>query len=118
MAEHITLMEASSRVWSLCHLSRSRANFGLTFLLLGDNVGVVAAGSNGRARYFALLKHIRRAAAFLLASDIVVSDRWIESSRNAADAPSRWFMSSNRVVWLRYLRGGWRLYDERFEQPF
>ena len=81
--DHITLLEASTRLWVLKHLSRAARNYGRRhLLLLGDNMSTVVAGSRGRCSDFRLLCRLRAGLAYFLTCDLFVSDRWLKSERN------------------------------------
>ena len=58
-------------------------------LVLGDNVALVLAQCRWRSRLFALFVIIRRAAAYILAGDMIIVSGWIMSEMNTSDAPSR-----------------------------
>ena len=56
--------------------------------VLGDNVALVLTQCRWRSRLFARFVILRRAAAYILARDMVVVSRWIMSEMNTSDAPS------------------------------
>ena len=56
--------------------------------VLGDNVALVLTQCRWRSRLFAFIVMLRRAAAYILARDMVTVSRWIMSEMNTSDAPS------------------------------
>ncbi|CAE7187344.1 unnamed protein product [Symbiodinium necroappetens] len=82
--EHINLKEARVCLMSLRRLCRTTRNLGTTALTITDNLVSALAFEKGRSGS-------RRAAAYQMAGRIQWRLRHIESKRNVADAPSRWF---------------------------
>lgn len=87
--EHINILElraASSAVrWVLSHPS----SLCRRLLLLSDSQVAVGALSKGRSSSFQVLRRLRFIASHLLAGGIQLYSRWITSTSNPADGPSR-----------------------------
>ena len=87
--EDILVLEA--RAWMICverlckHINGTKRRRPV----LGDNVALVLTQCRWRSRLFARFVVLRRAAAYILARDMVVVSRWIMSEMNTNDAPSR-----------------------------
>ena len=58
-------------------------------LVHGDNMALVLTQCRWRSRLFALIVILRRAAAYILARDMVIVSRWTMSEMKTSDAPSR-----------------------------
>ncbi|CAE7204167.1 unnamed protein product [Symbiodinium sp. CCMP2592] len=89
--EHINFKEARVCLMSLRRLCRTSRNLGTTALTITDNLVSALAFEKGRSGSRPLNNLCRRAAAYQLAGRIQWRLRHIESKRNVADAPSRWF---------------------------
>ena len=85
----IHLKEAHSLLAAVKHCSRNHLQHGMRFLILSDSMCCVLAVSKGRCSNRVLLHYMRRLAAELLASGIVLRVRWIPSEWNTADSGSR-----------------------------
>ena len=63
-------------------------------LFLIDNMGVTLAFSRSRSSHFRILRQIRQASAYLLATNSSASFRWLPSELNSSDEPSRLYDSA------------------------
>jgi hypothetical protein len=86
---HINALELYALLSAVRSASR-RGCAGSRLLVLSDSMVVTAAVSKGRSSSFSLLRLLRRLAATLLALDTSLVVRWIPTSVNPADAPSRY----------------------------
>ena len=111
--QHINLKEALVALSSLKRTGRVASLVHSLKLTLCDNLAVVLAFEKGRSSSPGLNRLCRVAAAFQLGLDIQWRLRHVESSRNVADEPSRWFekVRSDAVKWIQFppLRGKARL---------
>ena len=90
VSDNILALEAEALVLGVRHLMRNTASLGCRLLVLGDNMPVVLAATKGRGRSKFLRRPPRELAALLLATaGSRLSNRWIPSESNPADAPSR-----------------------------
>ena len=89
MPEHITLLEGRAVVGSLRHKFRSVSEFSKKHLHLNDNMSVCLMCSKGRSGAYSMLRVCRRICCLLLATDSLLSVRWIPSEKNVADRASR-----------------------------
>lgn len=89
MPEHITLLEGRAAVGSLRHKFRSVSEFSKKHLHLNDNMSVCLMCSKGRSGAYSMLRVCRRICCLLLATDSLLSVRWIPSEKNVADRASR-----------------------------
>ena len=87
--EDILVLEA--RAWMKCVDRSWKGIYGTKCrqLVHGDNMALVLTQCRWRSRLFALIVILRRAAAYILARDMVIVSRWIMSEMNTSDAPSR-----------------------------
>lgn len=87
--EHINVLESTALrtavTWTRSHANSTNKRL----LVLSDSAVVVLAHSKGRSSSKSLLFQCRRTAALLLASGLRLYVRWLPSSANPADAPSR-----------------------------
>ena len=89
--EHITLKEARVILSSLKRTCRVSSLFGCKKVTVSDNLGAVLAFEKGRSSTPAPNALCRRAAALLCATGCKWRIRHVETKRNVADGPSRWF---------------------------
>eukprot|EP00435_Cladocopium_sp_Y103_P009768 s2772_g2.t1 len=89
--EHITLKEARVALSSLRKSSRVASAHHCRKLTLSDNLGCVCAFSKGRSSNRRVNALCRRATALQFATGILWHLRHVETKRNAADRPSRYF---------------------------
>ena len=89
--ERITIKEGRVALSSLARTARVASLQGCRKLTLCDNLGVVSAFEKGRSGSTVLNRLCRRAAAFQAGCSIRWRLRHVETARNAADTPSRWF---------------------------
>ena len=85
----ITHLESSTRTWVVKHLARDVSNFSQRHAALGDNLSVILTGNKGRSSAPGMQCRCRVSAAHILATQMVISDRWLMSERNPADQLSR-----------------------------
>lgn len=88
---HINLKEALVALSSLKRTARVASLSGMTKITLCDNLAVVLCFEKGRSSSPALNRLCRVSAAFQCGLGIFWRLRHIESPRNVADGPSRWF---------------------------
>ena len=88
-SEVIHLLEGRSGTYVLRHLTREPKNHHHRHLRYGDNMSLVCVFNKMRAADPQLNNICRIHLAFIIASDIRLTDRWVPSERNAADRPSR-----------------------------
>ena len=98
VGEHITLKEMRVCLSSLRRASRVTELHAMRKLTLCDNLAVVSAFSKGRATNGAMNALCKQASALQFCTGIVWSVRHIESGRNPADRPSRFFEKRGRAV--------------------
>ena len=89
--EHIGIKEARVALSSLKRTARVFSLCGLRKLTISDNLPVVLAFEKGRSSRPGLNRLCRIAGALQAGTGIRWRLRHIETKRNAADAPSRWF---------------------------
>ena len=110
--EHITLKEMRVCLSSLRRASRVTELHGYRKLTLCDNLAVVSAFSKGRATNGAMNTLCKQSCALQFCTGIVWSVRHIESGRNPADRPSRFYekrgraLGSEPVQGVNYFGGG------------
>lgn len=88
-SEHINVLECRAVLTALRWLLSRPSLIGRRVLLLSDSAVAVAALNKGRSSSYPLLRCLRAMSALLLASGTRLMVRWIPSSANPADAPSR-----------------------------
>jgi len=81
--------ECITAVLVLKRLARNRQAWGKRVLLITDSLVTLGVLSKGRSSSFPLLRLARQAAAYQLVCQIRPYLRWIPSSLNWADGPSR-----------------------------
>ena len=89
--EPIHRLEGRASLALLRWLARKADTRGRRVLILNDNLSFAHSANKGRAGDRGLLRLCREAGAIQLASRIRVRWRYVESHRNPADEPSRWF---------------------------
>ena len=89
--EHINFKEARVCLMGLRRLCRTARNLGTTAMSITDNLVSALAFEKGRSSSRALNNLCRRAAAYQIGGRIQWRLRHIESKRNVADEPSRWW---------------------------
>ena len=94
--EHITLKEMRVALSSLRRSSHVVELFGKRKLTLCDNLGVVCAFSKGRATTNAMNALCKQASAIQFATGILWTVRHLETGRNPADRPSRFYERRKR----------------------
>ena len=84
-------LNLEARAWLKCveRLFKGVYGTGCRQHVLGDNMALVLTQCRWRSRLFPLIVILRRAAAYILAPDMVIVSRWIMSEMNTSDAPSR-----------------------------
>ena len=90
-SEHINLKEGRVLLSSLKRASRIAELFEGKKLSLSDNLSALLAFDKGRSSSHGLNSLCRRAAGLLGATGIRWKLRHVETDRNVADSPSRWF---------------------------
>ena len=85
----IHLKETHSLLAAVKHCSRNHLQHVMSVLILSDSMCCVLAVSKCRCSNRVLLRYMRRLAAKLLASGIVLRVPWIPSEWNTADSGSR-----------------------------
>jgi hypothetical protein len=87
---HINTKEASAVVSAVRWTARGRhGRRGCRLVVQSDSAVAVSAFRKGRSSKPGLLRQCRRLAATTLAARIVLVPRWVPTSRNMADRPSR-----------------------------
>eukprot|EP00435_Cladocopium_sp_Y103_P010201 s4329_g2.t1 len=99
---HISLKEALVALSSLKRTARVASLSGMTKITLCDNLAVVLCFEKGRSSSPSLNRLCRISAAFQCGLGICWRLRHIESPRNVADGPSRWFerVRGPEVRWI------------------
>ena len=97
-SEHIGMKEARVALSSLKRTARVASLAGLKKLTLSDNLPVVLCFEKGRSSRPGLNRLCRVAGALQAGLGIRWRLRHIETKRNVADSPSRWFERSRDVV--------------------
>jgi hypothetical protein len=85
----INAKELGAAVDAVRWASRAPKTRACRLVLQGDSAVAVSILRKGRSSTPALLRHCRRLAAVTLAHQITVEARWISTTRNMADRPSR-----------------------------
>ena len=88
---HINIKEGLVALSSLKRTARVASPFGATKVTLCDNLAVVLYFDKGRSSSPGMNRLCRVAAAFQVGLNLTWRLRHIESPRNIADVPSRWF---------------------------
>ena len=103
-SHHINYKEGLVALSSLKRTARVDSLTHSTKLTLSDNLCVVLAFEKGRSNSPSINRLCRVAAALQIGLDIHWRLRHIESPRNVADAPSRWFEKGRRPEqwWIDY----------------
>lgn len=101
-ASHINIKEALVALSSLKRSARVASLQGHLKLTLSDNLPAVLAFDKGRSSSPGLNRLCRLAACFQVGLGIQWRLRHVESPRNVADGPSRWFEQSRppEVKWI------------------
>ena len=86
---HNNPLEAAALITAVRRAATSVDAFGRRLLLFGDNTAVLAAAQHGRSSSKHLRQPMRTLAAWLLATGIRLYPRFIGTSENPADGPSR-----------------------------
>ena len=87
--EHINRLELRVLTLGVRHASRCPDRRGRRLLLLSDSLVAIGSLSKGRSTSAGLNQEIRRASAHILGTGTKVYARYIHTSRNCADGPSR-----------------------------
>ena len=87
--EHNNICEMRTAVLALKHLVRSRASWDRRVLIFTDSLVTLGVLTKGRSSSWPLLRLAREACAYQLILGIRPYWRYIETSRNIADGPSR-----------------------------
>ena len=87
--EHINRLELRVLTLGGRHASRCPDRRGRRLLLLSDSLVAIGSLSKGRSTSAGLNQEIRRASAHILGTGTKVYARYIHTSRNCADGPSR-----------------------------
>ena len=77
---------------------KETSTWNMKHFVLIDNLGVALAQSKGRCHSIVLLNVMRRLSALLLATQVALTCRWLPSECNAADGPSRRWVSSDNCA--------------------
>ena len=88
-AEAIHMLEARAALKAVCHASRSPMCRHRHVLFMIDNLSACMAFEKGRCTNHPLLRICRRIAAYSLGFNLVCHWRYVESSRNPSDGPTR-----------------------------
>eukprot|EP00438_Fugacium_kawagutii_P017101 Skav204591 [mRNA] locus=scaffold672:132020:137458:- [translate_table: standard] len=96
-SEHINLKEARVLLSSLKRSCRVASLFGHRKVSLSDNLVSVLSFEKGRSSSGGINKLCRRAAGFIGATGVKWRIRHVETKRNVADEPSRWFEKGSRI---------------------
>ena len=99
---HINYKEALVALSSLKRTTRVDSLGSAIKLTLCDNLSVVLAFEKGRSHSPALNRLCRISASLQLAANVFWKLRHIESPRNVADTPSRWF-EKNRLASVQWI---------------
>ena len=83
----------------LRHLSRSSRSWGKRVLFISDSLVTIGVQSKGRPPSWPLLRLARQSSAILLACDIRLYMRYVETDRNHLDGPSRGFGLGHAPAW-------------------
>ena len=89
--EHINIYELRALSTAVRWVCSFPSAIGRRVLVLNDSQVVVGAVTKGRSSSQPLLRRLRTLSAWVLASGIRLSVRWIPTSVNPADGPSRGF---------------------------
>ena len=89
--EHINVLELRSVLFALTWLISFPSALSSSIVLLCDSLVALSVLCKGRSSSFPLLVIMRRIAALLLSSGILLHPVWIPSLLNPADSPSRQF---------------------------
>jgi reverse transcriptase-like protein len=87
--EHINVLEVRALSTAVRWAISRPASLGCRLLSLSDSQVVVFAVSKGRSSSFQILRRLRYLSSMLLAGGLRLLMRWIPSTANPADAPSR-----------------------------
>jgi hypothetical protein len=87
--EAIHMLEGRAVLKAVQHACRTPACRMHRVLFLCDNMSIVMAFNKGRCRDLRVLRLCRRTAAFCLSHGVSLRLRYVESSRNPADGPTR-----------------------------
>jgi hypothetical protein len=88
-SRHINELEMEGAVDAVRWISRSAARCNSRILIEMDSLVSVCALRKGRSSRPGLSKQLRRMAALTLALRVQVEPRWVPTTRNMADGPSR-----------------------------
>eukprot|EP00971_Amphidinium_carterae_P313289 6226255-Amphidinium_carterae.1 len=84
-------LESKAASWLARHVVRSSSAHHCRHVLLGDNLGVTAALSKGRASSWEINAVCREVAALCIVANCRMYFRWVPSELNVADGASRHF---------------------------
>jgi hypothetical protein len=87
--EHINVLEVRALSTAIRWTLSCPASLGCRLLSLSDSQVVVFAVSKGRSSSFQILRRLRYLSSMVLAGGLRLVMRWIPSTANPADAPSR-----------------------------
>lgn len=88
-SEHINVLEMRAACTAVRWAMSSPSSTGCRLLLLADSLVCVYGLLKGRSSSPPLLRVLRRLSAHLLSSGLTLVPRWVRSSLNPADGPSR-----------------------------
>lgn len=95
--QHINVLEMVAVLDLLRKLVRNVKRHNSRMVILVDSQVALSVLTKGRTSAKALQSPIRRVSAVLLASEVLACYRWIKSSWNPADVPSRWVQRRNHA---------------------
>ena len=87
---HINALELRAILLSILWILRSPANLGKRSILVSDSQVCIAVLTKGRSAARTLAASMKKVTAAILAGSLSVYLVHVESSRNPADAPSRY----------------------------
>ena len=107
--EHVNLLELRMLIMGVRHASRCPGRRGRRLLMLTDSLVALGVWAKGRSTSWGLNQEVRRGCAHVLAWGSRSYVRYIHTSRNMADGPSRGrrigVVKSGKDEWRRGPRG-------------
>lgn len=89
-SEHINILECRAVETAVRWLVSRPASVNSKVLVLSDSLVIIGAISKGRSSSFQILTRLRSLSASILAGGFRLFLKWISTSVNPADEPSRW----------------------------
>jgi hypothetical protein len=87
--EHINLLEARAALMAVRRAARSRSAWRKKILLVSDSKVTMGAFGKGRSSSHSLLRVCRRLGSIQLGLRMRIRVRYVHTSKNVADGPSR-----------------------------